>query len=97
PPSPVMWLSLETPEPRSPARHDAKARTYLYRISRRRTAFDKRLVWWVKERLDVAAMRRVARLFEGRHDFASFCENPGGRESTIVVVEKSEVLDVVEE
>ena len=42
-------------------------------------------------------MRRAARLFEGRHDFASFCENPEGQESTIVVVEKSEVLDVVEE
>src|SRR4030095_16472635 len=93
----VNVLSVEKAEPRFHARHDAKARTYLYRISGGRPAFDKRLVWWVKARLDVAAMRRVARLFEGRHDFASFCENPGGRESTIVVVEKSEVLDVVEE
>jgi tRNA pseudouridine38-40 synthase len=93
----VNVLSVEKAEPRFHARHDAKARTYLYRISRRRTAFDKRLVWWVKDRLDVAAMRRVVRLFEGRHDFASFCENPGGQESTIVVVEKSEVLDAVEE
>ncbi len=93
----VNVISVEKAEPRFHARHDAKARTYLYRISRRRTAFDKRLVWWVKDRLDVAAMRRVARLFEGRHDFASFCENPAGQESTIVVVEKSEILDVVEE
>jgi tRNA pseudouridine38-40 synthase len=93
----VNVISVEKAEPRFHARHDAKARTYLYRISRRRTAFDKRLVWWIKDRLDVAAMRRAARLFEGRHDFSSFCENPAGQESTIVVVEKSEVLDVVEE
>ena len=89
----VNVLSAEIAPPRFHARHDAKSRTYLYRISRRRTAFDKRSVWWVKDRLDVAAMRRAAKLFEGRHDFASFCENAAGQESTLVVVEKSDVLD----
>jgi tRNA pseudouridine38-40 synthase len=93
----VNVLSVETAAPRFHARHDARTRTYLYRFSRRRTAFDKRLVWWVKDRLDLPAMRRAAKLFEGRHDFASFCENPEGQESTLVVVEKSEVLDVFEE
>jgi tRNA pseudouridine38-40 synthase len=90
----VNVLAVEKAPSRFHARHDAKARTYLYRVSRRRTAFDKRLVWWVKDRLDLPAMRRAARLFEGRHDFASFCENPEGQESTVVVVEKSEALDV---
>ena len=84
-------LAVEKASPRFHARHDARSRTYLYRVSRRRTAFDKRLVWWVKDRLDLTAMRKAARLFEGRHDFSSFCENPEGQESTIVVVEKSEV------
>ena len=42
-------------------------------------------------------MRRVARLFQGRHDFSSFCENPEGQESTIVVVEKSEIIDAGDE
>jgi tRNA pseudouridine38-40 synthase len=88
----VNVLSAEPAPPRFHARHDAKSRTYLYRFSRRRTAFDKRLVWWIKDRLDVSAMRRAARLFEGRHDFASFCENPEGQESTLVVVERSEVV-----
>jgi len=89
----INVLSAEAASPRFHSRHDAKSRTYLYRISRRRTAFDKRFVWWVKDRLDAAAMRKAAKLLEGRHDFASFCENPEGQESTIVVVEKSEVLD----
>jgi tRNA pseudouridine38-40 synthase len=75
------------------ARHDAVSRTYLYRISRRRTAFDKRYVWWVKDRLNFSAMRRAAELFAGRHDFRSFCENPKGQESTMVVVEKSDLVD----
>jgi tRNA pseudouridine38-40 synthase len=89
----VHVLSVVKTSTQFHARHDAKSRTYLYRISRRRTAFDKRFVWWVKDRLDVAAMRRAAKLFEGRHDFASFCENPEGQESTLVVVEKSEVAE----
>ena len=89
----VNVLSAVAAPPRFHARHDAKSRTYLYRISRRRTAFDKRFVWWVKDRLDAAAMGRAAKLLEGRHDFASFCENPEGQESTLVVVEKSEILD----
>ena len=36
------------------ARHHAVARRYLYQIARRRTAFAKAYVWWVKEPLDVA-------------------------------------------
>ena len=87
----VNVLSVEPAPPKFHARHDAVARTYLYRISRRRTAFDKRLVWWVKDRLDAEAMRKAARLFAGRHDFRSFCENPEGQESTIVVVGASEI------
>ena len=87
----VHVLSIQKASPQFHARHDAKSRVYLYRISRRRTAFEKRFVWWVKDRLDVAAMGRAAKLFEGRLDFASFCENAAGQESTLVVVEKCEV------
>ena len=86
----VHVLSVQKASPQFHARHDAKSRVYLYRISRRRTAFDKRFVWWVKDRLDLGAMSGAARLFEGRHDFASFCENAAGQESTLVVVEKCE-------
>lgn len=96
-PPDIHVLAVEKVPPRFHARHDAKSRTYLYRISRRRTAFGKPYVWWVRDRLDAAAMRRAAKLFEGRHDFASFCENPEGQESTLVVVEKSEILEAGDE
>jgi tRNA pseudouridine38-40 synthase len=92
-PHDVNVLSVEPAPPKFHARHDAISRTYMYRISRRRTAFEKRYVWWVRDRLDVSAMASAAELFRGRHDFASFCENPEGQESTIVVVESSEVSD----
>ncbi len=79
------------------ARHDAASRRYLYRISRRRTAFEKRLVWWVKDRLDASAMREAARLFVGRHDFSAFCENAAGLDSTEVVVVASDVTEAGQE
>ena len=88
-PHDVNVLAVEPAAPAFDAGHDAVSRTYLYRIARRRTAFDKRFVWWVRDALDVAAMGRAARLFVGRHDFASFSENPEGQDSTIVVVDES--------
>ena len=54
------------------ARHDARQRSYVYQISRRKTAFLKPYVWWIKDRLDVAAMRAAAAAFVGMRDFASF-------------------------
>ncbi|MEP7131984.1 MAG: tRNA pseudouridine(38-40) synthase TruA [Acidobacteriota bacterium] len=93
----VNVVTVEAAAPDFHARHDAASRSYLYRISRRRTAFEKRLVWWVKDRLDAAAMREAARLFVGRHDFSAFCENAAGLDSTEVVVATSEVTEVGQE
>src|SRR5437763_1795450 len=54
------------------ARHDAVARRYLYQIARRRTAFAKAFVWWVRETLDAERMRDAARPLVGMRDFRSF-------------------------
>ena len=90
-PSDVNVLSVEEADPAFHARHDAISREYEYRISRVRTAFEKPFVWWVRDALDVEAMRRAAALFAGDHDFSSFCENPAGQTSTRVRVERCEV------
>jgi tRNA pseudouridine38-40 synthase len=75
------------------ARHSAGSRSYLYQISRRRTALAKRWVWWVKRPLDAGAMAAAAARFAGRHDFRLFCERPAEQTSTLVVVEKVEVAE----
>jgi len=75
------------------ARHDAIGRTYIYQISRRRTAFAKAYVWWVKEDLDLARMRSVAARFVGFHDFRSFSDNDPRQGSTEVLLER---LDLTE-
>jgi tRNA pseudouridine38-40 synthase len=80
------------------ARHDAVARRYVYQIARRRTAFHKATVWWVKDPIDVARMRDAARAFVGFRDFKHFAEMDGADEdgparSTDV---KVDLVDVVE-
>jgi tRNA pseudouridine38-40 synthase len=91
-PPDVHVLSLKPVPNEFHARHSAVARSYLYQISRRRTAFAKRWVWWVKRPLDVGRMAEAARLLAGRHDFRLFCERPAEQPSTIVVVESVEVV-----
>ncbi len=88
-PSDVCLLDVAEAAPSFHARHDAIARTYLYQISTRRTAFFKKFVWWVKEPLDVAAMSQAAAMLIGRHNFIAFRAEDKSRpdESPIVVVE----------
>jgi len=75
------------------ARHDAVARCYLYQISRRRTAFGKPYVWWIREPLDVDTMRVAARAFVGMQNFESFTADDPGEKSTRVLVDAVEIVE----
>jgi tRNA pseudouridine38-40 synthase len=91
-PADVHVLALEAAPDRFHSRHDAVSRSYLYQISRRRTALAKRFVWWVKRPLDERKMAQAAALLAGKHDFRLFCERPAEQPSTLVVVETVEVV-----
>jgi tRNA pseudouridine38-40 synthase len=90
-PPDVHVLALTAAPDRFHARHSALSRSYLYQISRRRTALAKRWVWWVKRPLDERRMGEAATLLPGRHDFRLFCERPGEQPSTVVVVDGVEL------
>jgi tRNA pseudouridine38-40 synthase len=75
------------------ARHDATSRTYVYQIARRRTAFAKPFVWWVKTPLDVAAMRAAAEAFGGMQDFRAFTDDDPDEKSTRVDLAPIEIYD----
>ncbi len=91
-PSNINVLSAEKVSPRFHARHHALARSYIYVLSRSRTAFGKRFVWWVRDPLDPGAMEASLNLFKGFHDFASFCDRrlEKGR-STLVDLTEAEM------
>lgn len=92
-PPDIHVLALEPAPDKFHARHDAIRRTYLYQIARRRTAFAKRYVWWVRRSLDVRRMQEAAAFAEGRHDFKLFCEAPSRQDSTLVVVDEVLVVE----
>jgi tRNA pseudouridine38-40 synthase len=93
-PSDIAVLSAEPVSRQFHARHSAVARSYIYQIARRKAAFAKAFVWWVKEAIDVEVMRRAAARFLGTHDFRSFSDDDPSAKSTRVAVD---TLDLYED
>jgi tRNA pseudouridine38-40 synthase len=92
-PPDINVLSVERTSHRFHARHGAVARSYLYQVSRRRTAFAKPFVWWVKDDLDVQRMTEAASAFVGMKDFRSFADADPEETSTQVLVERVQVRE----
>jgi tRNA pseudouridine38-40 synthase len=92
-PADIAILDVQQADRKFHARHDARSRVYVYQISRRKQAFTKRYVWWVKENLDLKRMNEAVSLLVGRHDFICFRAADPARpdESTIVEVERAEI------
>ena len=94
-PADINILSAERVPHRFHARHDAVARRYLYQLTRRRTAFAKHYVWWIKEPIDADRMRAAARPLVGMQDFQSFAagDEDAGERSTLVLVDRLDIAD----
>jgi tRNA pseudouridine38-40 synthase len=87
-PSDINILTANRVAPRFHARHSAVARSYLYQVALRRTAFAKPYVWWVRESLDVDAMRDAASSLARFADFRSFTDDDPDEKSTEVAVQE---------
>lgn len=86
-PPDISILSVEEADKGFHARHDAVARSYIYQISRRRTAFGKKYVWWIKDQLSLEMMNKAAGYLVGLKDFRSFTDDRQEQAST-----KAEVI-----
>jgi tRNA pseudouridine38-40 synthase len=93
-PHDINILEIEKTHPAFHARHDAVNRSYIYQISRSRTAFGKNYVWWIKDKLDFDKMQNASKLFIGMHDFKSFSDKDDEEKSTKVKIEKVEMVEV---
>ena len=92
-PADIHILAVDTVPHRFHARHSAVARSYLYQVSRRRSAFAKPFVWWVREPLDVARMTAAAGRLTGMHDFQAFSDDDPDEKSTEVLVEEVTLVE----
>jgi tRNA pseudouridine38-40 synthase len=89
----INILNVEIAHPRFHARHDARSRSYTYQISKRRDAFGKKYVWWVRDPLDLRAMRDAAARLECFHDFRSFGATEKEGQSTLVDLDRVEIKE----
>jgi tRNA pseudouridine38-40 synthase len=92
-PADVNVLRIDKVAHRFHARHGAVGRSYLYQVSRRRTAFAKPFVWWIKDPLGFPHMQRAAAAFIGMHDFRSFSADDPDEKSTQVKVESVDMRE----
>jgi tRNA pseudouridine38-40 synthase len=94
-PSNINILHVEEVPVSFHARHYAVGRSYVYIISKQRTAFGKRYVWWVRDRLDAKKMQAAGRIFQGFHDFVSFADKRMDKDaSTKVKLDTVEVREM---
>ena len=89
----INVLSVDPVSDKFHARHDAVARSYVYQISRRRNAFGKHFMWWVKDPLDVERMNVAAAHLIGMHDFKSFSNEKGTEKSSKVELQHLKVVE----
>jgi tRNA pseudouridine38-40 synthase len=92
-PPDICILNVENADPSFHARHDAVARSYIYQISRRRTSFGKKYVWWIKDQLDINKMNDTARHFTGLKNYKSFTDDKQEQNSTKVEIKHASVVD----
>lgn len=83
----INIIEIEKAGPKFHARHDAVNRSYLYQISKRRSAFAKPYVWWIKDTLNFAKMEKASELFTGMNNFISFADKDMEDKSTKVLLE----------
>lgn len=85
-PANINILNVEEADPAFHARHHAKARSYIYIISKSRTAFGKKYVWWIKDSLNTKRMQATVSVFKNFHDFASFADKRRDKASSDAVL-----------
>lgn len=73
-PQDIAVLRSEPAAEQFDARHDAKSRTYCYRVLARgaRSAFERRRALWWDRPIERAALHECAKALVGRHDFTAF-------------------------
>ncbi len=90
-PDDVAVTAAEAAAPDFHARHSARARSYRYRVYRRRerSPFEARRSWWYPYALDEEQLGESADLLLGEHDFRAFTPTETQHQVFVRVVESA--------
>lgn len=96
---PVSILAAELVDDDFHARFSAIGRSYLFRVSNRKTppALDRNRVWWVPVKLDAEAMHEGAQYLLGHHDFTTFRATECQAKSPMKTLDRLDVTRVGDE
>ncbi len=85
-PEDIRVLKLVHAKPDFHSRFDACSKIYRYRIFNNRLGdpFRRKVAWFIHRPLDLAAMKRAAKLFVGKKNFSAMAANPGYERTTMV-------------
>ena len=86
----VVILKIVKVNKKFHSRFDAKKRTYKYVIINRQSplALQKNKAWHIRKKLDVAAMKKGAKLLLGTHDFSTYRSSSCNAKSAVKTMEK---------
>lgn len=94
----IVVKEAEEVDERFHARYNVKRKTYRYTInnSKQGTAIYRNLEYHVSQELDVEAMSKAAKYFEGEHDFSSFKASGTSSKTSVRTIYKAEVTKTKE-
>jgi tRNA pseudouridine38-40 synthase len=95
-PRDLVVVTAEAAPPAFSARYDAVARSYRYRVWRRRerSPFEERRSLWQPQPLDVDALTAAASLLPGQHDFRAFTPSDTLHGTLVRTVESARWIEV---
>jgi tRNA pseudouridine38-40 synthase len=97
-PEDIQITEVSDADERFHSRYNAVSKCYLYRIwnAPLPDIFRRKYLFHVPDPLDISAMKRCSRLFEGIHDFQSFTVLKPGKKDTVREIFSIEIEKIIE-
>lgn len=88
-PDDIIIKDVRVASDRFHARYKAVGKTYRYTCyyGDIKPLFDRKYLYYIKEKPDIEKMCQAAEMLQGEHDFKSFCGNPKMKKSTVRIVD----------
>lgn len=98
-PNSIVIKSAEEVDERFHSRYNCKGKTYKYVINNNEfpSALNRYREFHISDKLDLKAMKKALKYFEGEHDFAGFKSSGGSPKKTTVRTIKKATLDISED
>ena len=91
----IVIKNAEDVDEKFHSRYNAKQKTYRYIInnSKHGTAIYRELEYHMPIKLDVEAMKKAVKYFEGEHDFKAFKASGTSSKSSVRIIYKAEIIE----